>query len=186
MHIKKIDTFYFTNNYEKKHIKKINKNTSIIFRNYRDKLDLNKLKELKNFCKSSGRKLFLANNLKLALSLRLNGVYIPSFNKQINLLSYQNRKGFLILGSAHNIKEIRQKERQGIDIIFLSPVFRVLKSKKYLGVIKFNLLSQITKKKIIALGGFNTFNLIKFNMLRANGFAGISYFQKKRPHKGAA
>ena len=118
--------------------------------------------------------------------MKIDGVYIPSFNRNINLLCHKNRKGFLILGSAHNIKEIRQKEKQGVDIIFISPVFNVLKSKNYLGVIKFNLLSQTTKKRIIALGGFNNFNLKKLNMLRTEGFAGISYFKKKRPHKGAA
>ena len=186
MHKKITNTFYFISNYDKNHIKSLDKSFSIIFRNYKDKLDLKKFKELKNFCKSSNRSLFLANNIKLALSLKLDGVYIPSFNKNINLLNHKNRKGFLILGSAHNIKEIRQKERQGVDIIFISPVFNVLKSKKYLGIIKFNLLSQITKKRIIALGGFNSFNLKKLNMLRAEGFAGISYFKKKRPHKGAA
>ena len=179
MHKKITTSFYFISTYNKNHIKNIEKSTSIIFRNYQDKLDLKKFKKLKNFCKSSNRRLFLANNTKLALSLKLDGVYVPSFNKNINLLSLKNKKDFLILGSAHNIKEIRQKERQGVDIIFLSPIFSVLKSKNYLGVIKFNLLSQITNKKIIALGGFNTFNLIKFRMLKANGFAGISYFQKK-------
>ena len=185
MHKKITNAFCFISNYDKKHIKSLDKSFSIIFRNYKDKLDLKEFKKLKNFCKSSNRSLFLANNVKLALSLKLDGVYIPSFNKNINLLSHK-KKDFLILGSAHNIKEIRQKEKQGVDIIFVSPVFNVLKSKKYLGIIKFNLLSQITKKRIIALGGFNSFNLKKLNMLRAEGFAGISYFKKKRPHKGAA
>ena len=179
MHKKITTSFNFISTYNKNHIKNIEKSTSIIFRNYQDKLDLKKFKKLKNFCKSSNRRLFLANNTKLALSLKLDGVYVPSFNKNINLLSLKNKKDFLILGSAHNIKEIRQKERQGVDIIFLSPVFNVLKSKKYLDIIKFNLLSQATNKKIIALGGFNNSNIKKLKMLRAEGFAGISYFQKK-------
>ena len=186
MHKKITNAFCFISNYDKKHIKSLDKGFSIIFRNYKDKLDLKQFKKLQNFCKSSNRRLFLANNIKLALSLKIDGVYIPSFNRNINLLRHKNRKGFLILGSAHNIKEIRQKERQGVDIIFISPVFNVLKSKNYLGVIKFNMLSQKTKKRIIALGGFNNFNLKQLNMLRAEGFAGISYFKKKRHHKGAA
>jgi hypothetical protein len=62
----------------------------------------------------------------------------------------------------------------------------VTKSEKFLGIIKFNILTFNTSKKVIALGGFNGSNIKKLNLIRANGFAGITCFQKKRPHKGAA
>ena len=129
-----------------------------------------------------GKKVFLANNIKLAQTLRFDGVYIPSFNKKINFNMKKNIKNFTILGSAHNIKEIKEKENQGVDFIFISPVFKVIKSSKYLGTLKFNTLSLSTHKKVIALGGINTFNFKKLNLLRASGFASISYFKKKRPH----
>jgi len=38
-------------------------------------------------------------------------------------------------------------------------------------------LSQLTNKKIIALGGISSTNLKKLRMLNCFGFAGISYFE---------
>ena len=57
------------------------------------------------------------------------------------------------MGSAHNNKEIKLKERQGADIIFLSSIFKI--NKNYLGINKFNLLSSLTSKRVIALGGIS-------------------------------
>ena len=66
-----------------------------------------------------------------------------------------------------------------MDIIFISPIFKVLKSNKFIGVKKFNILALSTNKKVIALGGFNDKNIKKLNYIKASGFAGVSYFQKK-------
>ena len=87
------------------------------------------------------------------------------------------RKNFLIIGSAHSIKEIKIKERQGVKLIFLSPVFKINKSNKFLDIIKFNLIALNTNIKIIALGGINKKNINKLNILNKYGFAGISYFK---------
>ena len=56
------------------------------------------------------RQFYLANNLKLAINLDLNGAYIPSFNKNLNTLKYTRKQNFLLLGSAHNIYEIKLKK----------------------------------------------------------------------------
>lgn len=117
----------------------------------------------------------------MALNLGFDGVYIPSFNKTGNLNSYKMIKNFSILGSAHNYKEIKEKEKQGVEIIFLSPIFKVKKTKNFLGVAKFNFLSMFTKKKTIALGGINQFNFKKLKLLRASGYSSISFFKKKGP-----
>ena len=84
-------------------------------------------------------------------------------------------KNFLLIGSAHDYKEIKIKEKQGVDIIFLSSIFK--KNKNYLGINKFKLLSKLTNKKIIALGGISNLNLKKLKLLKCYGFAGISYFE---------
>ena len=42
------------------------------------------------------------------------------------------KKNFMILGSAHNQKEIQEKISQKCKAIFLSPVFNVKKSKNYM------------------------------------------------------
>jgi len=110
----------------------------------------------------------------LALNLRLDGAYIPSFNKEKYHLSYNLPKNFKIFGSSHNIKEIRIKELQKVDALFISSLFK--KNKNLLGINKFNLMSKLTKKKVIALGGISKKNLKKLKIVNCIGFAGISYF----------
>jgi len=175
MHLKK---YYFINKFDPYHIKKLNKNISIIYRNYNSIINVSLLIKIKNFCRKNRRKFYLSNNVKLALKLNLDGVYLPSFNKSLKHLNYQIKKDFLIIGSAHNLLEIRIKEKQKISHIFISSIFK--KEKNYLGFYKFNNLSKMTKKKIIALGGINNNNIRKINMLNISGFAAIDYFNKPK------
>ena len=109
------------------------------------------------------------------MSLNLDGVYLPSFNQNFNHLGYSFKKNFVIVGSAHNNKEIKIKEKQGVCAIFLSSLFK--KNKNYLGLNKFKLLSKLTKKKIVALGGISNTNKKKLNLLNHSDFAGISFFE---------
>ena len=107
--------------------------------------------------------------------MKLDGAYIPAFNHDKNHLGYSVPKNFLLLGSAHNLKEIRIKENQGVSAIFLSSIFK--HNKNYLGINKFRILSSLTNKKIIALGGISKKNLKKLKLINVFGFAGIFYFE---------
>ena len=156
-------------------IDKLDKNTGIILRNYSSENNLKTIKNLKKIFKKKGCKFFLSNNVRLALKLDLDGAYIPSFNSDINHLSYSLKKKFLIIGSAHNSKEIKIKEKQLVKIIFLSSIFK--KNKNYLGINKFKLIANLTEIKIVALGGISSRNLKKLKLLNCFGFAGISYFK---------
>ena len=152
-------------------------NHRVIYRNYGHKPDLKTIFQIKKVCKRNKIKLYLANNIKLALQANLDGVYIPSFNKSLNLNNFKNKKkNFTIMGSAHNISELKFKEKQGINLIFLSPLFLTKNYKSSLGIIKFNLISRLTNKKIIALGGIREKNLNRLRMLNAIGFSGITIF----------
>ena len=131
--------------------------------------------KIKNYCKNKGIKFFLSNNIKLSIKLNLNGAYIPSYNKSFKHLSYLFKKEFELIGSAHNLKEIRIKELQQVKSIFLSSVFK--KNKNYLGINKFKIKTKLTKRKIIALGGVSKENLKKLKLLKCDGFSGISYFE---------
>lgn len=119
----------------------------------------------------------MANNIKLAIKLDLDGAYIPSFYNKMLINSFSKKKNFQLIGSAHTIKEIKIKEKQGVKIIFLSPLFKTLKSKNYLNIFNFNLLSKKTNLKIIALGGINKLNFKKLFLLKIHGFASISFFK---------
>jgi thiamine-phosphate pyrophosphorylase len=178
MHKYKFDKYYFISEYDTNLINNQSKNTNIIYRNYNEKIDIEKILVLKNFCKKRGNKFFLSNNVKLALKLNLDGVYLPSFNKKYNHLSFKFKKKFIFLGSAHSISEIKIKEKQGIKTIFISSIFK--KNLNFLGLNRFRLLQNLTKSKIIALGGINDKNLRYLNLTNASGFAGITHFNKKK------
>ena len=180
MHNKILNKYYFIKKFDQSHIDKQDKKTIIIFRNYEQVINKKLILTIKNYCKKRGNKFLISNNIKLAIELNLDGVYIPSFNKDKNHLSYSFRKKFIILGSAHNIYEMRTKEIQGVNTIFLSSIFK--KNKNYLGIIKFKSLSLLISKPLVALGGISHDNLKKLSLTNCNGFAGISFFeQKKRP-----
>ena len=167
--------YYFINKFNKENIDKLKINTGIIYRNYSKKLDKKLTIKIKNYCKKKKIKFFISNNIKLANQLNLDGAYIPSFNNNFSHLNYQLKKNFIIIGSAHTIKEIRIKELQKTELIFLSSIFK--KNKNYLGMNKFQNISKLTKKKIIALGGVSKNNSKRLKILNCFGFAGISYFK---------
>ena len=167
--------YYFINKFETIHLDKQKKGVGIIFRNYNSNNHLNTILKLKEYCKNKGYKFYLSNNIKLAIKLGLDGVYIPSFNMNKKHLSFSFKKNFLIIGSAHNNKQIKIKEIQGVKIIFISSLFK--KNKNYLGINRFKLLSSLSDKKVVALGGISNKNTKKLKLLNCFGFAGISYFE---------
>ena len=174
MHNIILNKYYFINKFEQSHIDKQDKETTIIYRNYNQKYDNELILKLRNYCKKKGNKFIITNNIKLAIHLNLDGAYIPSFNKSNKHLAYSYKKNFILMGSAHNIKEIRSKETQNVEVIFLSSLYK--KNKNFLGVNRFKLLSLLTKKKTVALGGISKKNLKKLNLINCFGFAGISFF----------
>jgi thiamine-phosphate pyrophosphorylase len=111
----------------------------------------------------------------LAIKLELDGAYIPAFNKNFKHLAYSYKKNFKLIGSAHNLKEIKIKENQNVSKIFLSSLFK--KNKNFLGINKFKLLSKLTKKSIVVLGGVSRENKKKLSLIGQSDFAGISYFE---------
>ena len=150
----------------------------MIYRNYVKKPSKLLITKIKNYCKKRKIKFYLANNYKMAINLNLDGVYLPSFNKQIKSNIFYKKKKFLILGSAHNIQEIIIKQKQGCKLIFLAPVFKVNKRNYFLGINNFNKLSINKKINFIALGGINNLNIKKINLLNCYGFAGINWIKK--------
>ena len=170
-----MNRYYFIKKFDKSHIDKQDKKTILIYRNYDYQTDEKVIIKIKDYCKKKGNKFLLSNNIKLAIKLNLDGAYIPSFNKDKKHLSYSFKKKFIILGSAHNIYEVNTKELQKVELIFLSSLFK--KNQNFLGLNRFKLLSLLTKKPVIALGGILNNNLKKLSLIDCVGFAGISFFE---------
>ena len=124
MHFKFIKKYYFIEKFEKSNIDKQDLNTTIIYRNYKENYKIDEILFLKNYCRKKKLKFLLSNNVKLSIKLNLDGAYLPSFNKNFSHLSFKFKKKFLLLGSAHNLKEIRIKEKQNVDKIFISSIFK--------------------------------------------------------------
>ena len=168
--------YYFINKFDTNTISKQDKQTVIIYRNYSSKLqDESLIIKISKYCKKKSIRFLLSNNIKMALKLNLDGVYIPAFNKSLKHLTYSFKKNFIIVGSAHNLKELKVKENQNVQAIFLSSLFK--KNKNYLGINRFKLLSRLTSKKVVALGGISIKNTKKIKLLKISDFAGISYFE---------
>tara|TARA_Y100000591_G_scaffold77863_1_gene65021 strand:- start:699 stop:1229 length:531 start_codon:yes stop_codon:yes gene_type:complete len=176
MHIKNYKKYYFLNKFDYSHLINLDQNISFIWRNKDKQTTLKNLIELRLFCKKYRRKLYISNDIRLAVKLNVDGLYISSTNKSLTFKPVTFKKKFEILGSAHNFKEIRIKELQGVNKIFLSPIFKNKKNQK-LGLYKYLNLKKLTLMKDIALGGINKENIKKLKLVEPYGFAGISYFK---------
>ena len=171
-----MNKYYFISKFDTNIINNQDKQTTIIYRNYNSKiLDQDLILKIKNYCKLRKIKFYLSNNIKLAIKLDLDGAYIPSFNKSTKHLAFSLKKKFNIIGSAHNIKEIKIKEIQNVSKIFISSIFK--KNKNYLGINRFKVISNLTRIKVVALGGISKKNINKLKLLNNSEFAGISYFE---------
>ena len=151
MHIKFLKKYYFIEKFNKSNIDKQTKNTTIIYRNYKKNYMEDEIIYIRDYCKKKNLEFILSNNVKLSIKLNLDGAYLPSFNKNFSHLNYVFKKDFLLFGSAHNLKEIRIKEKQKVSKIFLSSIFK--KNKNFLGINKFKIISEFSRKQFIALGG---------------------------------
>ena len=176
MHIKNLKQYYFIDKFDYYHLVNLSKNISFIWRNKDKEHPLKNLIELRNFCKKHQKKLYIRNDVKLANKINADGLYISSSNKNLIVASSSFRKSFKILGSAHNLKEIRIKELQGVNEVFLSPIFKNKHNKK-LEIFRYLNLRNSTNMKDVALGGISKKNFKKFSLIKPFGFAGISFFK---------
>ena len=155
----------------------------IIYRNNSKIKNIGKLRKFKIKCKNKRIDFYVANDFKLASTLKADGLYISAYNKNLNIKKL-NFAGFKLIGSAHNIKDLNIKILQGCSNFIFSRLFETsYKFKKgYLGVVKFNLFKLKIKENLIPLGGIKLSNLNMLNLVKCNSFA-VSSEIKKKPAK---
>jgi thiamine-phosphate pyrophosphorylase len=174
--------FIFLDQYDSQIFENSNINMGIIYRNYNTKKREKELVKIAKACRKSKNQLFVSNDIRLAMKVKAEGIYIPSFNKTKGFANLE-KKNIKILGSAHNQREIQKKISQKCCAIFLSPIFYIKKSKKFLDIHKFNYLSSKNNINFYALGGISENNFHKLKLLNIKGYGGIRMFKKKPAFK---
>ncbi len=152
----------------------------IIYRSYKTKDSLENLIKFRKKCFEKKIKFYIANDLKLCVTLKADGIYLSAYNKSFKPLSLLSQK-FKIIGSAHNYKEIFEKLKQGCESVIFSKLFVVNydRNSPYLGLVKYNKFLNYFNKKLIPLGGINFKNINKMRLINCEGFALLSEIKKK-------
>ena len=179
MHTKIPKVFIFLDKYNDDIFSNINIPAGIIYRNNKETNHSKNLDIISRVCRKKNMPFFISNDVMLASKYKANGIYISAHNKSVQKFLCLNRKNLVVMGGAHNYKEIAIKISQGCQRIFLSPIFLTKNYKKKLDIIKFNLLAKNFNVKFIALGGVKFENFKKIKLVNCYGFAGISFAQKK-------
>tara|TARA_B100001093_G_scaffold517472_1_gene599119 strand:+ start:395 stop:967 length:573 start_codon:yes stop_codon:yes gene_type:complete len=153
---------------------------NIIYRFNKKYENVEKLLDFRKICKCKKIGFFVANDEKLAINLKADGIYLSTRNKKLSYLKFKNTK-YKIIGAAHNIKELNHKILQGCENIFISRLFKTSYPFKtgYLGVVRYNLFCKISKNKLTALGGIRLNNLNKLKLIKSNSVAFLSEIKKK-------
>ena len=87
---------------------KIKNKFNIIYRNQKTIESIEELKAYRKNCKKNGVNFFVANDTKLLSKINADGLYISAHNKSLHTNIY-SKKGFKVIGSAHNQKELDLK-----------------------------------------------------------------------------
>ena len=159
---------------------KIHNKFNVIYRNFNKSENIDGIKKFRNQCKLKQIKFFIANDTKLAVAVKADGLYISAFNKNLKSLHYI-KSNFSIIGSAHSMKEIKLKILQGCNYILLSKLFKVDYDDKapHLGIIKFNIFYNKMSKNLVALGGIKIEKLNHLKHINCKSIAILSELKKK-------
>ena len=159
---------------------KIHNKFNVIYRNFNKSENIDGIKKFRNQCKLKQIKFFIANDTKLAIAVKADGLYVSAFNKNLKSLHYK-KSNFSIIGSAHSMKEIKLKILQGCNYILLSKLFKVDYDDKapHLGIIKFNIFCNKISKNLVALGGIKIEKLNYLKHVNCKSIAILSELKKK-------
>jgi len=178
--------FFFTDSINNEIIKKIIKfkNISIIYSTSNKNNNLNELNKIKSFCKKSNIKLYITNDLKLAINIKADGLYLNNNFKKKIIINYK-KSTFKIITAVHSQREYWLKTVEIYDDLIISPIYYNNKYSinKILGPIKFNLLTLGWDKRKYALGGINLNNLKKIYLTKSYGVGFVSLIKNAQIKK---
>lgn len=149
-------------------LERLPRGAGVVFRHYGHPDRRGHYDRVQRVARRRGLVLVLAGTARQAAGWRADGVHGPG-------QPARSVRPLLRTASAHNAREIRQAERAGAEIVFLSPVFttRSHPGKRTLGPIRFGLLARGSKAGIVALGGVDAHRARRLYPLGAAGWAAI-------------
>ena len=159
---------------------KLRKKFCIIYRNNKSKENFNSLLKFREKCSCKSIDFFVANDLKLFKRLKADGLYVSAYNKDLSVRKFKFNRA-KIIGSAHNLKEIKLKLLQGCSDIIFSRLYKTAYDYKqdFLGIVKFNLKIISYKLSLIPLGGINNKNFTNLRLVKSDSFVLFSAIKKK-------
>ena len=183
MIINKFSIFFITEKLHELNLDYVKKTGAILILRNIEKYKDEELKKFNNNCTRRNISLFVPNNIRTLFFLNSSKFYISAHNKKPFKHLKKIKPNIKFLGSAHNIREVKEKIDQGCDYIVLSRIFETSnKNKKgHLGTLKFNLLTRKFSKKFLALGGINEKRFKLLKML--NIFGCVMLKDKKKAGK---
>ena len=132
-------------------------------------------------CKRRGICCLIAGDLKLARTLKADGLHLAEWqlNRPLYGLADFRRQGGLVTAAAHSLSAALLAEKQNVDGIFISPVFPTKShpGAAHLGLMRFAGLNQKLIGPSFALGGVNFQSERKLLFAGAYGMAGIGLFE---------
>ena len=146
---------------------------------YRDKSNANYAQNAKHFLDDARAykfsKILLHTDYKLAYELGADGVHLSS--QQFNEIKNAKVLGLFVIVSTHTLKEASDAQKQGADMITLSPIFSTPNKGEPKGLDFLLEVAKAIEIPIIALGGILTQEQIEACREHgASGFASIRYF----------
>ena len=162
----------------KKEISKLKKTRLIYSLKINNNQALEQFLQIIDFSKKNKIPLYYADDYKIAIKYKIEGIFLTSLNKRILPTSIKNK--LKIIGSAHNQKEYYIKKNQACEMISLSPLFYNNKYSvnKILQPLRFNLITNNWNVKLCALGGILKNNRKKIQLTKAEAI-GIKRFVLK-------
>jgi thiamine-phosphate pyrophosphorylase len=128
-------------------LERLPRGSGVVFRHYETPARAELFARVRRIARRRGLLLILAGPPALAKSWGADGSHGR----------HKRRRSLVRTAPAHNLKEIRDAEHAGAQLIFLSPVFatRSHAEAKPLGRLKFASLARQTRLPVVALGGMN-------------------------------
>jgi len=160
-------------------IPKLPKGSAVIVRGLTRLSKIKIINKIKPLCSKYKVKLLVSDDVKLALSYRLDGVHFSEQNlKKISACGSfpKPHPGFFISSACHSQRALHWAETAKVDAVLISPVFETQSHPiaRILGRLGFQTFTNRTKLPCYALGGITQKTAQSLINSKACGFAGIS------------